>query len=171
MGAAATRAELSVKVAAPTLDDRDLLLNKKQTRVHVAHAELHYGGGCIAVPRGNSREKVAHLVGDVASAVRVIETKLAIRVPAPALDLVGVQKRAGVPRPSPDARSCSGCAKCGHRKVVAHLVGAVAAVVDVAEPKLSVQVVSPALDAAVVEQRTRMVRTDCNLPGSAAGAQ
>ena len=171
MGAAATRAELSVGVASPTLQGCGLLLNKKQARVHIAHAELHYGGGCIAVSSGNSSQKVAHLVGVVASAVRVIETKLAIRVPSPALDLVGVQKRAGVPCPCPDACGCPGCTKCGHRKVVAHLVGAVAAVVDIAEPKLSVQVVSPALDAAVVEQRTRMVCSYCDLLGRAAGAQ
>ena len=110
------------------------------------------GGGGAAGAEVDGGQVVAHLVRAVAAVVGVAEAELADVVAPPALDGGVVEQRAGVVAAGADGGGGASGAEVDGGQVVAHLAGAVATGVGVAEAELPVAVVAPALDGGVVEQ-------------------
>eukprot|EP00961_Rhodomonas_salina_P068836 924283-Rhodomonas_salina.1 len=108
-------------------------------------------------PQLDCRKLVSHLVRSVAALGRVPESQLSHVVTAPALHAVVVKTRARVDIPEHDADSTPLCPQIDGRQHVPHLVRHVPSPLRVAHAQLPVAVPAPALEAAVVQDRTRAV--------------
>ena len=138
-------AELAVAVVAPALQAAVI-----QDRAGVAVADLHRGDGAAEIEIG---EGAVHLRGLSAAVGGVALAEVAVAVVAPALHRAVVEQ--GAAEVSADLHIGGGVAgaQIGVGEVVAHLVGAVAALGGVALAELAIAVVAPALHLAIIKHR------------------
>jgi len=170
-------AELAVAVVAPALEVIvvELGAGLVADRADLLRAVGHTGRRVAAQVDGGQR--VAHAARHITARRGVAQAKLAVGVVAPALDLLVAEQCAAMRRTGSDARGGVGQqrgwigAQVDGQQVVPHLIGGPAARQRVAQAELAGSVVAPALDLAVVEQRTRMERARGDPARRAAGAE
>eukprot|EP00961_Rhodomonas_salina_P068837 924283-Rhodomonas_salina.2 len=142
--------QLPVAVEAPALDTAVVQDRAREVR---SRGDLHSMPACSQL---HGRQRVTHLVVCVATILRVSQPQLPFVVEAPALDTAVIQKRAGVEVSSHNALRVAVFAQVDGRQVVTHVRVSVASRFPVAQSQLPLAVVSPALDAALVQKRAGM---------------
>ncbi|CAB5064767.1 unannotated protein [freshwater metagenome] len=160
-----SEAELAYRIPAPALH-RPVV--EQRAHVEVAVPDCRRGASRAEV---DGEQVVTHLASHITAIVRVAVAELSLGAVAPALDGVVVENGAGAPASRTDRFGGAPCAEVDRRKAVAHLAGVVPAVVRIAETKVRVSVVAPALDRVVVEEHTAVDASGAHDFGDASGAE